>query len=111
MKSLMESSIGFQLDISGFGSGIRDMIKHQTQCRDCGMKFFLEDAEWCIHAYTLKKGTKECPQCHNCICHGETVDQINDRVTSNILNGKFVPAGPNKMGWEYMCKTVEAVEV
>ena len=74
-------------------------------------EFFLEDAEWCIHQYTLKKGTKECPQCHNCICHGETVDAINDRVLSNIETGKFVPVGANVFGWNFMCKTVKEVEI
>lgn len=87
------------------------MKKHQTECRDCGMKFFLEDAEWCIHYFTEDTGTKECPQCHNCICHGQTADAIEDRFQSNITNGKFVPAKPNQFGWSHMCKTVKEVEV
>lgn len=86
------------------------VIKNQTQCNGCGKKFFLEDAEWCIHYYTLNKGTKECPQCHDCICHGESLDQIQDRFSNNIKQGKFIPVGPNSFNWAYMCRTVKQVE-
>lgn len=87
------------------------MIKHQTHCNDCGCTFFLEDAAWCIHKQTIGTGTKECPQCHSCICHGETQDQIQQRFANNIQNGKFIPCKENQMGWGYMCKTVKEVEV
>lgn len=87
------------------------MIRHETQCRDCGFTFYLEDAEWCIHYHTEGKGSKGCPQCHNCICHGEKFDQIKDRFDNNIKVGKFIPCGDNPFGWNYMCKTVKRVEV
>lgn len=87
------------------------VLKHQTKCNDCGFEFFLEDADWCIHYYTTGKGTKECPQCHNCICHGQTSDEIQTRFDSNIKKGKFVECKPNQMGWDYMCKTVKEVKV
>lgn len=84
---------------------------HQTTCNDCGFTFYLESADWCIHYYTESNiGTKECPQCHNCICHGQTTDEIQQRFSNNIEKGKFVKAPPNQMNWEYMCKTVKEVE-
>lgn len=86
------------------------MQKHQTKCNDCGKEFFLEDADCCIHKLTDGIGTKECPQCHNCICHGQTSDTIQKRFDSNIEKGKFVPCGKNPFGWGYMCKTVKVVE-
>lgn len=87
------------------------MKKHQTTCNDCSNTFILEDAEWCIHRETVGKGSKECPQCHNCICHGETYDQIQSRFDNNIKVGKFIPCKENDMGWNYMCKTVKEVDV
>lgn len=85
--------------------------KHQTHCNECGNKYFLEDAEWCIHYFTLGKGSKMCTQCHDCICHGETLDTISDRFTSNIEKEKFVPVGVNSFGFGYMCRTVKKIEV
>jgi len=85
------------------------MIKHQCTCSDCNNTFFLEDADWCVHYKTIGVGTKECPQCHKCICHGNTVEEIQDRFKDNINKGKFVLAKPNVFGWTYMCKTVKEV--
>jgi hypothetical protein len=89
------------------------MIKHQVKCNDCGLVYFLEDAQYCIHKTTLGIGTKECPQCHNCICHGETADQIQERFRSNLAKGKFVPVEKGKgcEDWEFQCKTIQEVEV
>ncbi len=89
------------------------VIKHQVTCRDCGFTSFLEDSDWCIHYITLKIGTKECPQCHNCICHGETPDQIQERFDKNIATGKFVKAKKPipTTNWEYQCKTIKEVKV
>lgn len=88
------------------------MKKHQVKCNDCGLIHFLEDAEWCIHKHTLGIGTKECPQCHNCICHGETADQIQARFDNNIAIGKFVKADKTIPGtdWAYQCRTIQEVE-
>lgn len=87
------------------------LIKHQCICSDCGYTFFLEDAKWCIHYKTTGIGTKECPQCHSCICHGETAEQIQDHFKDNIVKGKFILAKPNVFGWTYMCKTVKEVVI
>ena len=89
------------------------MIKHQVTCNDCGSTYFLEDALWCIHYFTLDIGTKECPQCHNCICHGETTDQIQARFDRNISIGKFIKADKSIPGtnWKYQCKTIKEVQV
>ena len=89
------------------------MIKHQVTCNDCGSTHFLEDAEFCIHHHTLGIGTKECPQCHNCICHGETSDQIQERFDRNIKIGKFIKAKKAipTTNWQYQCKTIKEVEV
>lgn len=87
------------------------MIKHQCTCSECGLTFFLEDAEWCEHYKNLGTGTKECPACRECICHGDTIEQIRQRFADNITKGKFVKAKPNPFGWEYMCKTVKEVQV
>lgn len=88
-------------------------LKHQVICSDCGNTSFLEDAEWCIHKLTLGIGTKECPQCHGCICHGETVDQIQERFNNNILSGKFIKVKKPipTTNWTYQCKTIKEVEV
>lgn len=88
-----------------------EMKKHLTKCSDCGREFYLEDVEWCIHALTMGLGSKECPQCHGCICNGETEDAIESRFDNNITKGKFVPCEPNPFGWNHMCKTVRVVEV
>lgn len=87
------------------------MIKHQTKCNDCGFVFFLEDSDNCIHYHTEGVGTKECPQCHNCICHGLNAESIQQRFKENIQKGKFVPVKPNVFGWTHMCKTVKEVDV
>lgn len=87
------------------------ITKYQTKCNDCGLVFYLDDADWCIHRETIGKGSKECPQCHSCICHGETVYQIESRFDSNIEKGKFIPVGDNPFNWDYMCKTVQKVVV
>ena len=87
------------------------MIKHQVTCSECGNVFFLEDAEWCDHYKNLGTGTKECPACRECICHGETVAEIRERFKRNRESGKFVKAEPNPFGWDYWCKTVKKIEV
>ena len=90
------------------------MKKHQCVCNDCGLTFFLDDVDWCIHKQTLGTGTKECPQCHSCICHGETVEEIQARFDRNISVGKFVKTNnelTEKFGWQYQCKTIKEVEV
>lgn len=92
-----------------------EMIKHQVRCNDCGLTYFLEDAEYCIHKATCGIGTKECPQCHSCICHGETTDQIQQRFKNNIEKGKFVKVDDFTKrvypDWTYQCKTIKAIEV
>lgn len=83
-------------------------------CNDCGLTFFLDNADWCIHEQTLGIGTKECPQCHSCICHGETAEEIQARFDRNINVGKFVKTNnelTEKFGWQYQCKTIKEVEV
>lgn len=85
------------------------MKKLQIRCNDCGFKFFAEDTEYCIHHKTEGIGSKECPQCHNCICHGQTADEIFDRFNSNIAKGKFVPV--KDKDWDYQCITNKEVEV
>lgn len=89
------------------------MIKNQVKCNDCGLIHFLEDAEWCIHHFTLGIGTKQCPQCHNCICHGETADQIQARFDNNISTGKFIKAKKHIKGtnWEWQCKTIKEIKI
>lgn len=86
-------------------------IKHQCICSECGNIFFLEDADWCEHHFRLGVGTKECTACRECICHGNTVEEIRDRFNKNIESGKFIKAKPNTFGWAYMCKTVKEVEI
>lgn len=88
------------------------MKKHQSRCNDCKRLFFLEDAPWCKHHYELDIGTKECPHCHNCICHGETVAEIQARFDSNIAVGKFIKVENPIPGtnWNYQCKTIVVVE-
>ena len=62
-------------------------LKHQCTCNDCGKTFFLDDVDWCIHHQTLGVGTKECPpQCHSCICHGVTVEQIQARFDKYCIS-------------------------
>jgi len=87
------------------------MKKYQTKCNDCKTIFFLDDADWCIHKKTLGIGSKECPECHKCICHGETKDAIEARFASNIEKGKFIPADDNPFDWSHMCKTVKVIDV
>ena len=90
------------------------MIKHQCTCNDCKKDFFLEDALWCVHKKTAGIGTKACPNCGTCICHGETAEEIQARFDRNILIGKFVKAKhiiKNCGNWEYQCKTIREVEV
>jgi hypothetical protein len=87
-------------------------VKYKTQvkCNDCGLIYFIEDADWCIHYNTCEIGTKSCPQCHNCICHGETKDQIQARFTRNIKIGKFVKS-PVDSGRQWQCKTLKKIRV
>jgi hypothetical protein len=85
------------------------MKKHQTRCNDCGYTFFLEDANYCIHYHTTSWGTKECPQCHNCICHGETADQIKTRFSDNLKKGKFILSINTE--WAFQCKSVKEMDV
>lgn len=89
------------------------MIKHQVTCNGCGFVSFLEDSDYCIHQETLGIGTKECPQCHNCICHGESKDQIEARFDRNISIGKFVKAKKPipTTNWQWQCKTIKEIEV
>lgn len=90
------------------------MIKHKCRCNDCKKEFFLEDALWCRHKRECGIGTKQCPNCHTCICHGETTEQIQARFDRNIRIGKFVPAKfiiKNCGNWQWQCKTIKEVEV
>lgn len=89
------------------------MIKHSCRCNDCKKKFFLEDAKWCKHKKELGIGTKQCPSCGSCICHGETVEEIQARFDRNISIGKFVKAENPipETDWQWQCKTIEEVEV
>lgn len=90
------------------------MKKHSCICSDCKKEFFLEDAEWCRHHKQLGLGTKECPNCGGCICHGETLEEIQTRFDRNIQTGKFIKTDnelTKKFGWQYQCKTVKEVEV
>lgn len=87
------------------------MIKHQVDCSECNHTFFLEDAQWCEHRERLGVGTQKCPWCGECICHGNTIEEIRARFKKNRESGKFVKAKPNSFGYEYMCKSVREVEV
>ena len=88
-------------------------IKHQAKCNDCKKKFFLEDAPWCKHKSKLGIGTKACPNCGNCICHGETAVQIQARFDRNIRIGKFEKVDTPILGtdWTHQCVTIKEVEV
>lgn len=89
------------------------MIKHQCVCSECGKSFFLEDAKWCIHKKNLGIGTKECPHCRSCICHGNTVPEIQARFNRNIRIGKFIKV-KNPIpttDWQFQCVTIKEVEV
>ena len=87
-------------------------IKHSCKCNDCKKEFLLEDAVWCKHKIKLGIGTKICPNCGICICHGSTVKEIQVRFNRNIRIGKFIKVKktPN-MNWDYQCKTIIEVEV
>lgn len=85
-------------------------VKHLVKCNDCGFKYFLEDANYCIHKSTLGIGSYECPQCHNCICHGETKDQIEARFQLKKDEGKFIKS-PINTNWDFQCTTVKEIEI
>lgn len=85
-------------------------VKYQTKCKDCNFKFLLDDGIPCIHQLTLGIGSFECPQCHNCICHGETIDQISYRFKSKFNDGKFIKS-PVNASWQFQCITVEKITV
>lgn len=89
------------------------MLKHSCRCNDCKQEFFLEDAEWCKHQLELGIGTKECPNCGTCICHGETPEEIQARFDRNIRIGKFIKTNKKipTTNWDYQCITIKEVEV
>ncbi len=89
------------------------MIKHQCRCNDCKKYFFLEDALWCIHKRTIGIGSKACPHCGTCICHGETTEEIQNRFNRNIRIGKFVKVKKPipTTNWSYQCKTIKEINV
>ena len=89
------------------------MIKHQCRCNDCKKLFFLEDAGWCKHRLVFGIGTKVCPNCGTCICHGNNVKEIEARFDRNIRIGKFVKAKKPISGtnWKWQCKTIKEIEV
>ncbi len=68
--------------------------KYWVACGNCGIVFDLRKADWCKHAGKDKIGTKECPNCGNCIC-----DKLND-------GRKFRTALPSEeeYGFEIMLK-------
>jgi len=82
--------------------------KHQCKCNDCGLEYFLEDSVYCIHQSTLGIGSHECPQCHNCICHGQTRDQIEVRFQFKKDEGKFVKS-PIGCDWDFQCTTIKEI--
>ncbi len=73
----------------------------------------MEDAPWCNHKIELGIGTKSCPNCGTCICHGETADEIQSRFDRNVRIGKFVKVDKSIPGtnWTHQCVTIEQVEV
>lgn len=89
------------------------MIKHKCRCNDCKQEFFIEDAPWCKHKDELGIGTKQCPNCGTCICHGETINEIEARFHRNIRIGKFVKAKSPipTTDWQWQCKTIKEVVV
>ena len=89
------------------------MIKHQCRCNDCKKEFFLEDALWCKHKSKVDIGTKACPNCGTCICHGETAEEIQARFDRNIRIGKFEKVDKPIPGtdWTHQCITIKEVEV
>lgn len=89
------------------------MKKHLCKCNDCKKEFFIEDAKWCKHKQKLGIGTKACPNCGSCICHGETVEEIEARFDRNIRIGKFVKVDQSIPGtdWQFQCITIKEVEV
>ena len=82
---------------------------HICRCNDCKKEFILEDASWCKHKQKVGIGTKECPNCGTCICHGESAKEIQNRFDRNIRIGKFVKAKKKipTTDWEWQCKTIK----
>jgi hypothetical protein len=89
------------------------MKEHTAICSECKKEFVLESAKFCDHFVNLWIGSLLCPHCNTCICHGETVDQIENRFRNNVKVGKFIKVDPNKtpFNWKYMCKTVKEIEI
>lgn len=85
------------------------MIKTQATCHDCNKPFILEDAEWCRHEKELGIGSKACPNCGTCICHGETPEAIETRFQDNLKKGKFRPS--TKPYWRFECVGNKDIEV
>ena len=84
------------------------MIKHQTTCSECNHVFWLEDSKDCKHQKQLGIGSKECPNCNQCICHADTYDGIKKRFQDNIISGKFVPAGSDTV-FKWVCRSAKRV--
>lgn len=89
------------------------MTEHVAICSECNNSFILEHAKFCDHFLNFGIGSLLCPHCNTCICHGNTVEEIANRFTSNVKKGKFIRVDPSRspFGWKYMCKTVKELEI
>ena len=77
------------------------------RCNDCKIEFIMEDAKWCDHKIKLGIGSKTCPICNRCICHGDTVKEIQARFSDKINEGEFIKAPHSN---NYQCWTIKKKE-
>ena len=78
------------------------------RCNDCKIEFILEDAKWCDHKIKLGIGSKACPICGLCICHGDTAQKIQTRFSDNLREEKFIKV-PHSI-FDYQCWTIKQKE-